>query len=104
MRQTCRDTGYGVMVGLGAPPKPASVFRKQIQARGYRVDADGPDPAKRHLCVSTMGMPGERYQVVVHVDAPALADPDQPGQSVLEGGAHVPAERRGAWRAMPAGW
>src|SRR6266481_607279 len=38
------------------------------------------------------GAPGERYQVVVHVDAAALADPDQPGQSVLEGGARVPAE------------
>ena len=38
------------------------------------------------------GAPGERYQVVVHVDAPALADPEQPGQSVLEDGAHVPAE------------
>src|SRR5205823_11299398 len=38
------------------------------------------------------GAPGERYQVVVHVDAPALADPDQPGQSVLEGGARVSAE------------
>ncbi len=38
------------------------------------------------------GPPGERYQVVVHVDAPALADPDQPGQSVLEDGAHVSAE------------
>ena len=38
------------------------------------------------------GAPGERYQVVVHVDAAVLADPDQPGQSVLEGGAHVPAE------------
>jgi hypothetical protein len=38
------------------------------------------------------GAPGERYQVVVHVDAPVLADPDQPGQSVLEGGTHVPAE------------
>jgi 5-methylcytosine-specific restriction endonuclease McrA len=38
------------------------------------------------------GAPGERYQVVVHVDAPVLADPDQPGQSVLEDGAHVPAE------------
>src|SRR5918996_1746981 len=36
--------------------------------------------------------PAERYQVVVHVDAPALADPDQPGQSVLEDGAHVAAE------------
>jgi 5-methylcytosine-specific restriction endonuclease McrA len=38
------------------------------------------------------GTPGERYQVVVHVDAPALADPKQPGQSVLEDGARVSAE------------
>jgi 5-methylcytosine-specific restriction endonuclease McrA len=38
------------------------------------------------------GPPGERYQVVVHVDAPVLADPDQPGQSVLEGGTRVSAE------------
>src|SRR5882724_5486216 len=38
------------------------------------------------------GTPGERYQVVVHVDAPVLADPDAPGQSVLEDGARVSAE------------
>ena len=38
------------------------------------------------------GAPGERYQVVVHVDAPVLADPDAPGQSVLDDGAHVSAE------------
>jgi 5-methylcytosine-specific restriction endonuclease McrA len=38
------------------------------------------------------GIPGERYQVVVHVDAPVLVDADAPGQSVLEGGAHVSAE------------
>jgi Domain of unknown function (DUF222) len=38
------------------------------------------------------GSPGERYQVVVHVDAQVLADPDQPGQSVLEGGTRVSAE------------
>ena len=37
------------------------------------------------------GTPGERYQVVVHVDATVLADADAPGQSVLEGGTHVPA-------------
>src|SRR5580765_772182 len=37
------------------------------------------------------GAPGERYQVVVHVDAAVLADAEQPGQSVLEGGARVPA-------------
>jgi hypothetical protein len=34
----------------------------------------------------------ERYQVVVHVDAAALADPDQPGQSALEDAVHVSAE------------
>jgi len=38
------------------------------------------------------GAPGERYQVVVHVDAPVLADPDAPGQSVLEDGVRVSAE------------
>jgi len=38
------------------------------------------------------GAPGERYQVVVHVDAPVLADPEAPGQSVLESGTHVSAE------------
>ncbi len=38
------------------------------------------------------GTSGERYQVVVHVDAQVLADPERPGQSVLEGGTHVSAE------------
>jgi Domain of unknown function (DUF222)/HNH endonuclease len=37
------------------------------------------------------GAPGERYQVVVHVDAAVLADADAEGQSVLEGEARVPA-------------
>jgi 5-methylcytosine-specific restriction endonuclease McrA len=37
------------------------------------------------------GAPGERYQVVVHVDAAVLADPDQAGQSMLEDGPRVPA-------------
>src|SRR3989475_397190 len=38
------------------------------------------------------GAPGDRYQVVIHVDAPVLADSDAPGESVLEDGTHVPAE------------
>jgi 5-methylcytosine-specific restriction endonuclease McrA len=37
------------------------------------------------------GVPGERYQVVVHVDAAVLADADQDGQSVLDDGVRVPA-------------
>jgi 5-methylcytosine-specific restriction endonuclease McrA len=44
--------------------------------------AQGLDPA-----------PGqERYQVVVHVDAAVLADPERPGQAALEDGVSVPAE------------
>ena len=38
------------------------------------------------------GAPGERYQVVVHVDAAVLVDAEAPGQSVLEGGVRVSAE------------
>jgi len=38
------------------------------------------------------GASGDRYQVVVHVDAGVLADPDQPGQAVLEDGPRVSAE------------
>ena len=37
------------------------------------------------------GAPAERYQVVVHVDAAVLADPEAPGQAVVEG-ARVSAE------------
>src|SRR6266540_1004143 len=46
------------------------------------------------------GAPGERYQVVVHVDAPVLADPEQPGQCVLEDGARVSYET-GVWVRPP---
>jgi hypothetical protein len=38
------------------------------------------------------GAPGERYQVVVHVEAAVLADADHPGQSALEDGVRVSAE------------
>jgi len=37
------------------------------------------------------GKPGDRYQVVVHVDAGVLADAEQLGQSVSEDGVRVPA-------------
>ena len=38
------------------------------------------------------GTGGERYQVVVHVDAAVLANADVPGQSVIEPGARLSAE------------
>ena len=74
-------------------------------ATGFgNVSAETPTPAQQRadalaLLAETAlhrgldpGAPGERYQVVVHVDAPVLADPDQPGQSVLEGGTRVSSE------------
>jgi hypothetical protein len=65
--------------------EPPTMARQQADALALLAEAalhHGVDP----------GAPGERYQVVVHVDAPALADPDQPGQSALEDGTHVSAE------------
>jgi len=38
------------------------------------------------------GAPGERHQVVVHVDAAVLADAEAPGQSMLQDGVRVSAE------------
>jgi 5-methylcytosine-specific restriction endonuclease McrA len=73
------------------------------QRREKQPDADPPTIAQQQadalaLLAETAlhhgidpGAPGERYQVVVHVDAEVLADPDAPGQSVLEDGARVPA-------------
>ena len=50
------------------------------------------------------GAPGERYQVVVHVDAAVLADAEAPGQSVFEEVHAFPRERRSALRATQAWW
>ena len=38
------------------------------------------------------GNSADRYQVVVHIDQQVLEDPEQPGQSALEGGIGVSAE------------
>ena len=54
---------------------PPSMGQQQDDALGLLAETalhHGLDP----------GTPGERYQVVVHVDAAVLADADQPGQSV----------------------
>jgi 5-methylcytosine-specific restriction endonuclease McrA len=87
-----RDTLYQRARGKGAAPRLAdpvadrpTMGQQQADALALLAEAaldHGLDP----------GAPGERYQVVVHVDATALADPDQPGQSVLEGGTRVSAE------------
>jgi hypothetical protein len=46
------------------------------------------------------GTPAEHYQVVVHVDAVVLEDPDQPGQSVVEDGTRVSYETIRALRCL----
>jgi hypothetical protein len=76
-----REALYQQRYGDGVPTQP------QQQADALALLAEtalhhGLDP----------GAPGERYQVVVHVDAAPLADPEQPGQSVLEDGPRVSAE------------
>ena len=81
--QRTRVTG-----GATAPdPTMALPTRAQQQADALALLAE---TALHH--VIDPGAPGERYQVVVHVDAAVLADPEQPGQSVLEEGSHVSAE------------
>src|SRR2546426_11937704 len=65
--------------------EPPTMAQQQADALGLIAETalhHGMDP----------GSPGERYQVVVHVDAAVLEDPDASGQSALEPGAHVSAE------------
>ena len=64
---------------------PPTIGQQQADALGMIAEA-----ALHHDL--DPGAPGERYQVVVHVDAAVLADPDQPGASALEEGAHLSAE------------
>jgi 5-methylcytosine-specific restriction endonuclease McrA len=76
--------------GRGSVNTPAltdapSMEQQQADALGLLAETalhQGIDP----------GAPGERYQVVVHVDAPVLADGDHAGQSVLEDGVRVSSE------------
>jgi hypothetical protein len=75
-------TGTRAADSLGDQPTMA---QRQADALGLVAETalhQGLDP----------GDPGDRYQVVVHVDATVLVDPEQPGQSALEEGSHVSAE------------
>jgi 5-methylcytosine-specific restriction endonuclease McrA len=86
-----RETLYQrTRVTTGTPPSDPTMApptRAQQQADALALLAE---TALHHEI--DPGAPGERYQVVVHVDAAVLADREQPGQSVLEEGSHVSAE------------
>jgi 5-methylcytosine-specific restriction endonuclease McrA len=82
--QQARAQAGGAGIADGSSEAP-TLAQQQADALALLAEAalhQGIDP----------GAPGERYQVVVHVDAPVLADPAQPGQSLLDDGAHVSAE------------
>src|SRR5713226_7183329 len=84
-----RETLYQRRRAVGPPasdPATEAPTRPQQQADALALLAE---TALHHAL--DPGAPGERYQVVVHVDAAVLADADHPGQSVLEDGPRVPA-------------
>ena len=101
--EAARETLYQRARGVGAAPAVPDISEEtpsmaQQQADALELIAEsalhhGVDP----------GASGERYQVVVHVDAPVLADADALGQSVLDGGTRVSSEtsRRLACDATP---
>jgi 5-methylcytosine-specific restriction endonuclease McrA len=74
------------VAGLATDPASETPTRPQQQADALALLAE--TALRQDL---DPGAPGERYQVVVHVDAAVLANTTQPGQSVLEDGPHVPA-------------
>ncbi len=85
--EAAREALYARTRAAGEAPVEANPPHGQQQADALALVAEtalhqGLDP----------GTPGERYQVVVHIDAAALADPDAPGQAALEDGARVSAE------------
>lgn len=92
------EMGAVVMKALDAARE--TLYRQPLE---MRVEGDPPTAEQQEadalvlLAESALhqgldpGTAGERYQVVVHVDAPLLADPDAPGESALEDGDHVPA-------------
>jgi 5-methylcytosine-specific restriction endonuclease McrA len=85
-----RETLYQRRRAAGGPaldPALAPPTRPQQQADALGLLAE---TALHHAL--DPGAPGERYQVVVHVDAAVLADPAQAGQSELEEVGHVSAE------------
>jgi 5-methylcytosine-specific restriction endonuclease McrA len=86
-RETLYQRGRATGAGPATGPAAEAPTRRQQQADALALLAE---TALHHQL--DPGAPGERYQVVVHVDAAVLADPDQPGQSVLEEGSHVSAE------------
>ena len=110
--QVYQDTDGMVVIRGRLTPEVGAVLiqalnaaRDRLYAKARVNDPEGDPPQFGQQQADALGIiaqaalahdldPGpstDRYQVVVHVDALALADPDQPGQSVLDDGQHVTA-------------
>src|SRR5881296_3771202 len=81
-----RETLYQQRRGEGTATSPTDASAETPSRAQQQADALAllAETALHHEL--DPGAPGERYQVVVHVDAEALADKDHAGQSVLQGG------------------
>jgi hypothetical protein len=84
LHQRARRPGKAPMAGDASMPAPT---RAQQQADALALLAE----TALHQELDP-GTPGERYQVVVHVDAAVLEDSANPGQTALEGGIRISAE------------
>jgi hypothetical protein len=87
-----RETLYQRTRGTNAAGRPEDVPAETSSMEQQQVDALALLAESALHQSLDPGAPGERYQVIVHVDAAVLADPEAPGQSVLEGGTHVSPE------------
>src|SRR5437016_6847778 len=91
-RARMEDTGTGLINKNVSAETPGDVSAETPTMAQLQADALGllAETALHHGI--DPGAPAERYQVVVHVDDPVLADPDLPGQAILADGTHVSAE------------
>src|SRR5437016_7884546 len=87
-----RETLYRKTKNVSAETFPADVSVEPPTMAQQQADALGllAETALHHGM--DPGSPSERYQVVVHVDAAVLENPDAAGQSALEPGARVSGE------------
>jgi hypothetical protein len=97
--------GMVVVRGRAVLIQALNAARERLWAKARVNDPEGDPPLHSQQQADALGIiaeaalkhdldpgpSGDRYQVVVHVDEPVLADPDAPGQSVLADGQHVPA-------------
>ncbi len=86
------EVGAAVLRALEAAGE--ELYKKDAEVSGQHRRADAIGLVAESALTNGLdnGTRADRYQVVVHVDAEVLADPNQEGQSALEDGPHVSAE------------